>query len=177
MEIQKIGKIYQIKSPNTNQKYIGSTFGPLIKRFSIHKSSSNKTSSSEIIKMGGAYIELISQHENLTTNELRKFEGECIRATDCVNKVIAGRSAKERYNDNKDKIKAYYEENKDKIKAYYEENKDKIKDNIKAYYEENKDMINKKRRQHFVCECGGRFTLPNKATHLQTIKTKLFANK
>ncbi len=50
--------------------------------------------------------------------------------------MIEGRTPKEYYNDNKDKVKEYRENNKDKIKEfkkeYYENNKDRILENIKC---------------------------------------------
>ena len=36
-EIQFIGRIYKITSPNTDKVYVGSTTGTLEKRFRVHK--------------------------------------------------------------------------------------------------------------------------------------------
>ena len=61
MEINKYnnGKIYTIRSPNTDKYYIGSTCNTLTNRFMSHKSPSNKCESKEIIDLGEAYIELL----------------------------------------------------------------------------------------------------------------------
>ena len=68
-------------------------------------------------------------------------EGYYQRQMKCVNKNIAGRTIKEWYEDNKDKIKEsqkkYQKAVRDKMKEYRAANKDKIK----AYLEANKDKI------------------------------------
>ena len=72
-----------------------------------------------------------------------------------MNKNIPGRTDKQYYNDNKNKIvdyqKEYRESNKVKIKAYYETNKEKLK-------------------EKFDCECGGKYTHNHKSHHLKTTK-------
>jgi hypothetical protein len=92
--------------------------------------------------------------------QLNKREGELIRQTDnAVNRCIAGRTQKEWFEDNKDKIKQYYKE-------WCEDNKDKKKECDKQYREDNKERINKK----YNCECGGKYTHKNKAKHFKTKK-------
>jgi hypothetical protein len=65
-------------------------------------------------------IELIEYFPCNTLQELRKREGEHIKNTECVNKRVEGRTNKEYYEDNKDKIK-------EKAKIYREQNRDKKK--------------------------------------------------
>ena len=48
-------------------------------------------------------IELIEYFKCDTLQELRRKEGEYIENTDCVNKLVAGRTYKEYYEDNNDK--------------------------------------------------------------------------
>eukprot|EP00966_Prymnesium_polylepis_P323553 7379732-Prymnesium_polylepis.1 len=88
-------------------------------------------------------IELIEEYPCSNRMELNRREGEWIRNTKCVNKAIAGRTAKEYYEDNQDKIKDYREENKEQINAkkkeYREKSKEKIKEASKNYYAANKD--------------------------------------
>jgi len=158
-KIYPIGRVYSIRSPNTDEIYIGSTFNPLYKRFSGHKGSYKhylkggnvgKIASFKILEAGESYIELIEQYENITKNELLKYEGEYIRSNkESINRNIAGRTDKEwrkewRYK-NDDKIKKYYEDNKEQLgefqKKYYEDNKEQIKKQVKQYRDNNKDKI------------------------------------
>ena len=152
-----IGRIYIIKSKQTNKVYIGSTVETLKKRFSKHKCSKT-CSSREILKYDDAKIELLECYECENKEELRKKEGEYIRKYDCVNKKIEGRTDKE-----------YRQENKEKIAEYYQENKEAVLEYQKEYYEKNKEKINEK----FTCPCGGTYTYQNKARHL---KTKMHLN-
>lgn len=149
------GKIYQIISPNHSVPYIGSTTQPLSKRMSVHTSPKNgsRCKSCIIIEAGGAYIELIEEFPCENKEQLNRREGEVIRARECVNRRVEGRTRNEYYHDNHTvilrKAKAYYETkkeaNKDAIarrtKAYYETNKEAIATKAKAYYETNKEAI------------------------------------
>ena len=147
----KNGKIYAIRSHQTDEIYIGSTTQPLSKRISSHKSGykryldglCNSVTSFKILQYDDAYIELFEEYPCDNKIMLNKREGEIIRQNNCVNKCIAGQTNKEYREQNKDKIKEYREQNKDKIKdynkEYKEQNKDKIKEYIKEYYEQNKD--------------------------------------
>ena len=106
----KTGKIYCIKSNQTDKMYIGSTFMKLSKRFNLHKHNNGKKgigcSSSEILKYDDCYIELIEEHYDLIKKQLERIEGELIRKNinNCVNKMIAGRTKDEWWQDNKEKI-------------------------------------------------------------------------
>jgi len=88
------GKIYAIRSHQTENIYIGSTIQPLSKRLIQHKSSlkSKNPSSKEILQYPDAYIELIELFPCNTKEELNKKEGEHIRSNNCVNKLISGRT-------------------------------------------------------------------------------------
>ena len=166
--INKFNKsmIYTIRSPHTDQYYIGSTTQILCKRFVDHKahykvylkSGKKFTTSFKIIELGDAYIELLEEVNCENRPQLQRTEGELIRAhkENCVNMVIPGRTKHEYKTDNSDKIKAhmkeYNEVNSDKIKAhkkeYYEANTDKIKAHRKDYYEANSDKIKEERTQY-----------------------------
>ena len=107
----KNGKIYTIRSHQTDKIYIGSTTQPLSKRFHCHKgryiiSLSRKTNyitSFEIIKYGDAYIELLEEFPCETKDQLHKREGECIRnEPNCVNKFVPGRTTKQYREEHKD---------------------------------------------------------------------------
>ena len=49
-------------------------------------------------------------------------------------------------------------------KERYEENKEAILENKKVYYERNRDKL----RQVNECECGGRFSYDSKSHHFKT---------
>ena len=74
----------------------------------------------------------------------------------------------------KDNKKEYYNQNRDKIikssLEHYEKNKDDIKTKMKEYREKNKDILKEKRNEKHTCECGGRYTLYNKKTHMKSKK-------
>ena len=144
------GKIYTIRSPNTEKFYIGATIQPLYKRFGEHKKLKfNKSNSKEILAFGDAFIELLEVFPCNSKIELSKREGELIRLhrDKCVNKYIAGRTQKEWVKDNQEHVKAYkkqnYEENKESIaqkyNGYYQINKEKLKEKMKEYHINNKD--------------------------------------
>ena len=161
----KNGKIYTIRSHQTDKIYIGSTTQPLSKRLSCHKANYKNyldgkyqnITSFDIIEYGDAYIELLEECPCETKDQLHKREGECIRAEpNCVNKCVAGRTLKEYQIDNADKIKEikkeYREKNAEKIKdsskQYYASNKDKIKENSKTYREQNAKKLKEYRLQN-----------------------------
>jgi len=158
----KNGKIYTIRSHQTEQFYIGSTTQPLTKRLTFHKSDYkryldgkfNFITSFDIIKFDDCYIELLEEFPCESKMMLHKREGELIRKNNCVNKSIPCQTRKE-YNKN-----------------HYVQNRDKIKEYKKEYYNNN---VNKFLQKH-TCECGGKFTYSTKAMHLRTIKHQKFIN-
>ena len=158
----KNGKIYSIRSHQTDKIYIGSTTQSLSKRFSYHKRDYKKyitspekypfTTSFEIFKFGDAYIELIEEYPCDNKEQLCKKEGELIRNNNCVNKCVSGRTMDEWRIENKNYIQKY-------SKEYYEKNKNKIQ-----------EYKLKSREKCFSCECGGCYTEQNKSRHLKTGK-------
>ena len=162
------GKIYTIRSFQTDKVYYGSTTQPLSKRFSKHKKDfKNYTqgnfsyiSSFEILQYDDAYIELVENFSCENKEQLQKREGEIIRdnLTNCANKRIEGRTGQQYYLDNKEKIdkqhKQYYSDNKAKIdarnKQWTEINKDKIKTIKQQYYLNNKDEIDARNQQYYL---------------------------
>ena len=181
------GKIYTIRSYQTDKYYIGSTCDALHKRLYRHRidyknylnDKYNFVSSFDIIKYEDHYIELLEDCKCETRNELTKKEGDLIRKykDEVVNCRIEGRTRKEHYEDNKDELKEYRKEyrkdNKDKIqeqrKKHYEDNKDKIKECQKEYYEENKDKYKQQYTKLYDCECGKtKIQWGNKASHIKS---------
>ena len=160
-------KIYKIVDNTNDDIYIGSTCDSLKRRLTNHKCDykcflkglRNNIKSFDILKNDDYKIELLEACEVKTKDELLARERYFIENNECINKNIPGRTIKEYYIDNKDKIKEYK-------KAYYIDNKDKIKEYKKAYRDTNKEKINEK----FDCECGGHFTYSHKSRHIKSAK-------
>jgi hypothetical protein len=164
-KIYSIGRVYAIKTHNSDDIYIGSTTQTLKSRLSRHLRDYSKylignvrfISSFDIIKQEKVYIELLEEYEDITRNELFKHEGKYIKAMECVNKIVAGRTRKENYEDNKPKIlekrKEQYEANKEKAKQYqkehYEANKEKAKQYQREHYEANKEKAKEHQKQYY----------------------------
>ncbi len=168
----KNGKIYTIRCKNDDSLiYVGSTVQPLFKRWHQHKSNVNNEKNKEYNtlvyqkiretnNLNDWYIELYEEFPCENKEQLNKREGEIIREIGILNKLIAGRTKKEYYEDNKTKLldimTQYRQDNKDiiaeKNKKYRQDNKSKIseqrkeyrlnnKDKRKEYYESNKNKI------------------------------------
>ena len=200
------GKIYKIVS-NTDDDicYVGSTTKKyLSQRMDSHRSDYKKlkkgkninTSAYKMFEKFGVEncrIELIEVYPSNSKDELIKKEGEHIRKLNCVNRCIMGRTKREYYDDNINKIltynkilrqknkdviskkqKVYYQKNKDNLlekdKIRYEKNKDIILEKKKIYYEENRDIISEKRKQKYTCCCGSNICITEKSRHEKTKK-------
>jgi len=168
----KNGKIYTLRSHQTDNIYIGSTASLLPKRLYQHKRSykcylngkSHYVTSFEILKFDDCYIELLEDYPCQNYNQLFKREGELIRAHDCVNKCVpSGLQKTERNKQYRDEHK---EEIKEKLKEYYQDNKDKLIEQQKQYYQNNKEKLIKK----INCECGGKYTYQHKSLHIKSQK-------
>jgi len=183
------GKIYCIRSYQTDMVYVGSTIQSLSYRMYGHRKAVNRhlnnkkgyCSSYEIMKYPDAYIELIKLYPCSCRSELEREEGIYMREMNCVNTKIAGRTKKEYYNDNKEVIavkdKIYCEKNKEKIKIrtkiYNQKNKEKTALRDKKYREKNREKIFEK----FNCECGGKYTPHNKKRHFKSQKHQKYLNE
>ena len=173
------GKIYKIVCRITNLIYIGSTTNKyLCNRLGQHKYAINnknlrQSTSKEVLKNNDYYIELIELVPCNSKDELTKRERFYIESTDCVNKCVPGRTSKEYYSVNKDKLikyqteyneqnkekisehkKIYREQNKDIITEYAvkyrENNKEKISERQKLYRDQNKEKISEKKKQYYA---------------------------
>lgn len=174
------GKIYTIRSHQTEEFYIGSTIQSLPERFRDHKSKFNKfqnngkvnyITSFKILEYDDAHYELYENCPCNDKNELTRREGEIIRATpNCVNKVIPGRTHKQYYQDNaeaiKEQKKQYYQDNIEAKKQYRQVNAKAIKAKTKQYRQANAEKI----KQKHDCPCGGKYTTVNKSIHFKTKK-------
>lgn len=141
------GKIYAVRSPNYKLYYLGSTILPLGKRFYFHKKNPANTSAIEVMKHGSSYIELFENYPCKNRFELEQREGELQRKYKkfIVNKNIAGRTAKQLYQDKKH---LYVERNKKYSKQYQKDNVESIKKQRKEHYDKNVERIlaDKKKR-------------------------------
>ena len=185
----KNGKIYTIRSYQTDKFYIGSTCSTLTKRLYQHKSrykyGTSTSTSREIVKYNDCYIELLEAFECKNKNELRQREGELIRKykNDIVNCRIENRTTKEWQNDNKEKIKQWRTNNKEKLKQYHKQYKIDNKEKCKYYYEkyhiDNKEKIKQygtqyridneeKRKQKYICDCGRTYSYYHLSIHKKT---------
>lgn len=154
-------KIYKIVCNNTGKQYIGSTTQKFLsQRLAQHKSIQNHSCKSREIIEGGNYsIVLVELCPCNSKDELHKRERHFIETLDCINKIIPGRTQKE-----------YYEENKERVleqqKEYYKANKEHLCERKKEYYEDNKEKKNEKHN----CECGGKYTTVHKLRHMKSKK-------
>ena len=167
MEFQN-GKIYTIRSHQTNKYYIGSTNQKtLSQRLGKHRYSYKEyltnnihyISSFEILKYSDYYIELLIAYPCNNKYELRRKEGELIRQfkSDVVNIQIAGRTHKEYNEDNHETIlerhKQYRQDNHETIaerdRQYRLDNSEYIKERFKQYYINNKEHIAEHNKQYY----------------------------
>ena len=175
--------IYKIccNDPNITDIYIGSTTN-FYQRTRAHKTSCNNPNGKsynlhvyKFIRDNGGWknwrMDLIEFYECNNKLELLRREGELIKnLKPTLNKDVPGRTQKEYYENNKEKIKEkqkeYKENNKEKLKEFlkeyknkkndklkiyqkqfYEVNKDKLKEKAKIYYEKNKDKVKDKLKE------------------------------
>lgn len=178
------GKIYTIRCRDDDTLiYVGSTIQPLSVRWGGHKRDCKyldnpDTSIVKLMKNKGTekfYIELYENFPCNSKEELHRREGQVQRQIGTVNKVIAGRTNKEWYIDNKEKMvaykKEYYEKNQEKIlekkKEYRENNKERMAERDKIYRENNKERVLEK----ITCNhCGVLISRGNLERHKRTPK-------
>ena len=161
------GKIYTIRCLDDDTLiYVGSTTQPLAVRWGDHKKHSRyqenpTTTIVKLMKDKGEerfYIELYEDFPCERKEQLIKREGEVQRLIATVNKVVAGRTAKEYYEDNKQRILArnrkYDENNKDelaaKAKIYRQKNKARIAQRKKKWHETNKEKIAERWQEYYA---------------------------
>jgi len=156
------GRIYKIEpicEHDENEVYYGSTCQLLCKRMDKHRTNykcwlngSNKYTSSFILfeKYGteNCNIYLVELYPCVTKEELLSREGYYIKNNKCVNRMVAGRTQKQ----------------------YYEDNKETLLEQHKPY---NKEKLSTK----YNCECGGKYTYESKRKHIESIKHIKWQNK
>jgi hypothetical protein len=157
----KNGQIYRLWSPHTDKFYIGSTCNMLAKRLWLHKNDYsgylNETrcyvSSFELFKLGidDVKIELMELYPCNSKAELCRREGILQREhkDTIVNFMIAGRTAKEWNEDNKQIMK---EKRKIYDKQKLEANPDLIHEKQNEYRRKNADKINERQRKRYAAK-------------------------
>jgi len=161
----KNGKIYKIGCNITGETYIGSTTKSLEERYNHHKKPSNDCSSKQITERGNFYIELLETYPCNNEFELNRKEGEYQKSIKCINERIAGRTPKEYYEDNKEKIDAHKYQ-------YRQENLERRRNYSIQFYKDNKEKIKNNKSFKITCECGVVFNRQSLSKHIRTKKHK-----
>jgi predicted RNA-binding Zn-ribbon protein involved in translation (DUF1610 family) len=158
MKDYKKGKIYIIRSKQTDKVYIGSTIQRLCKRKGQHKEKylkylngeSNFVCSYDILKYDDWYLELLENYPCNSKEELLKREGELIQENNCINRNIAGRS-----------YKVWYQQNREE-----QLKKMKIRRKQKNYIHSKPTLKSiLKQKEKYNCDCGKTIQRCEKARH------------
>jgi len=172
----KNGKIYVIKSKETNEVYIGSTCNTLLNRFSSHKSAYKRKLKGEIFKSScsykilkyvDAYIELIELCPCETKRQLLDREGDITKNTpNCINVIIQGRTMSQYRIDNAVKLKQQskdYRTNNSELKKKQFDDWYKS-DKGKAYHEKKKLLV----KVNVICpNCSKEMLKNNLSRHMK----------
>jgi group I intron endonuclease len=145
------GKIYVIRNHVNEKVYVGSTTQSLSKRWGGHKANSKKRPNYLIYKafedlgIDNFYIQLIENYPCENKEQLRSREGFHMRKLNSYengyNSIIAGRTEREYYENNKEKIQAYQ-------KSYRESHAENLGMYRKQYYQDNKQNLNNKQKEY-----------------------------
>ena len=161
------GRIYKIVDVGYNKCYIGSTIEKLSNRMSGHRNTFKSfsrgvrkgQSSCKLFEEFGVEhckIELIENYPCETKDELHRREGYYIQNTDCVNKLVAGRTKPEWIEANKEHLKTYKAEHHQKNKEKYNKmssdnyysNREHFSQINKEYREKTKSLLRLGRSNH-----------------------------
>ena len=186
------GKIYKLVTPYSSKVYVGSTTSTLYKRLGEHKCHYKEwilnpekyayRTSFDIYDFDEDCVKIVLLEECPCDNrdQLCKREYEYITTLDCVNKMITGRTNKQRYAENynglKDKVrirgiqyrKDNYEFNKQQKLKYRNANKEKISEHDRLYRQNNSQII--------MCDCGFTFKKYKIADHRKTKQHQKWVN-
>jgi hypothetical protein len=101
----------------------------------------------DIIECGEPFIVEIERVTGTKKSILARERYYIENTVNSVNKIIVGRTDKE----------------------YYTDNKDKLRECMNEYYKNNKTEIQKHQNKPNICElCNGKYTTRNKSRHLKT---------
>ena len=180
-------KIYKIINKHDNKDvYVGSTCKTLEERYKEHLRALRKPKKQhyplyQVMNNTGPEnfkIELICDYPCSNLEELRQKEGEYIKSIGTLNCLIAGRTMKEFYQENKAKIiakvKEYYMNHKEERLKYCKDwnikNKETVDEQKKEYYQQNKETIKAQKKEEIICECGCLTTRGHIQRHMKTKK-------
>lgn len=158
----KDGKIYTITCED-GAVYVGSTIQTLKERFRIHKKKTETCHMNYYIRdnydgdWSKCKIELYENYPCNSEKELERREGEIIRLLGTINKQIVGRTYKEWYDKNREKIREY-----DITRGKTE----KRKEQKRIWDLNNREYKNEK----IKCECGCWVSRKGIAKHRRTKK-------
>jgi hypothetical protein len=124
------------------------------------KSGKYETTSCIIFQKHGlenVKIELIEEFPCENVEQLRKREGEIQRERECVNRVIAGRTRAEYYQDHAEQIRErtrqHYQEHAEELREYgrryYQEHAEELREYGRQHYQEHAEERREQRRQHY----------------------------
>ena len=151
------GKIYKIVDVGYNKCYIGSTCEALSQRMARHRSNYKRYLQGKHLAHTSSFfgfdefgiqnckIEWIEDYPCDNKNELARREGYYIKKSNCVNKIVAGRTSEELYQDT-------HEYQLQRFKDYYSNNRDKGLD---------------RKAQKIKCECGVTHAVSNISRHIK----------
>ena len=143
------GIIYKLTCNETGEVYYGSTRQSLNKRMIGHKKDCKRwkegksgfTTSYNIIDRGNYSYSLIETVECEDKKQLEQRERYYIENNECINKVVVGRTRKERYEANKEAILEHQKE-------YREANKEYLNEKSRKYYQANREHLNECMREY-----------------------------
>mgnify|MGYP006307687783 CR=1 FL=1 len=181
----KNAKIYKIVDVGYAKCYIGSTYNTLKKRMSSHVECYNsyrsgKCGRTTVYNMFDEFgvinckIELIENYPCNNRDELNAREGYWQKQTECVNKVIVGRTNKEYHEQHKEELnrrrmiyaRNHVEQENASKAEWAKNNPEKVKEAVKRN--------NAKRRTYLLekveCECGCKVTRVGLIKHCKTKK-------
>ena len=184
------GQIYKIVDVGYNKCYIGSTIQKLSDRMAKHRTNykayiegkrkfdSTAYNIFDEYGVSSCKIEWIEDYPCNSKKELEAREGTHIRNTDCVNRCIAGRTHKQHYHDNKERIaeisRQNYMDNKEEITAKRRQRRkdepEKIREQEREAYQRNKEKKLTKNKERVECECGANVCFGAKLRHLKSNK-------
>jgi hypothetical protein len=156
------GKIYKLWSPSKNLVYYGSTTQSISQRLTDHikrKNNNNERqyTSNIILDCEDYKIELIEEYSCNNRQQLERKEGEYIKANECVNKYVAGRTDREWREDNREYLLNYDRERakkrdkqkeKERKDTYRKNNPEKVKECQKKWNEKNKEKLKAKDKKY-----------------------------
>jgi len=173
-------KLYKIISEIGKCCYIGSTTQNLNKRF-IHHKNHKKTTSRYVFEFPDACIVLLELFPCENKKELEVRERYYIETDTCVNKQIPSRSLEEF----KLKKKEYNAKPEVKLKQIEYNAKPEVKLKKKEYDATPEVKLKKKEynakpevkarnNEHYICNCGGKYTFKHKSEHIKSTKHKKY---